>query len=141
VSPDTPQRVLSERRLARARQHLKSAADLLVHDDLGDSISRSYYAIFQAARALLAAAELDSRKHSGVIALFNRHFVKSGRVEKRFGVILKDAQRSREMADYSDIAEFTREEAEAQLRDAETFVEQVATLLAVPQDSLADKNA
>ncbi len=133
MSPDDPQPSLSERRLTRARQHLKSAADLLSHDDLGDSISRSYYAIFQAARALLASEQLDSRKHSGVIALFNRHFVKTGRAEKQLGVILKDAQRSREMADYSDIAEFTRDEADAQFRDAETFVERVTGLLEAPE--------
>jgi len=135
VSPDEPQRSLSERRLTRARQHLKSAADLLAHDDFGDSVSRSYYAIFQAARALLASAQLDSRKHSGVVALFNRHFVKTGRVEKQLGVILKDAQRARELADYSDIAEVTRDEAEAQLRDAEVFVRRVTEQLAVPYGS------
>jgi len=132
VSPGEPQHALSERRLTRARQHLKSAADLLVHDDFADAISRSYCAIFQAARALLASEQLDSRKHSGVIALFNHHFVKTGRVERQLGVILKDAQRSREMADYSDIAESTRDEAEEQLRDAETSVQRITSLLAGP---------
>ncbi len=34
-------------------------------------------AAFYAARAILATLGLDSPKHSGVIALFNRHFVKS----------------------------------------------------------------
>lgn len=120
---------LSLGRLQRARQHLKSARDLLLHEDWGDSVSRSYYAIFQAASALLATEQLESRKHSGVIALFNRHFVKTDRVDKQLGVVLKDARRNREMADYSDLAEFSREDAEGQLRDAEMFVEKVAALL------------
>jgi hypothetical protein len=120
---------LSARRLERARQHLKSAQDLLASDDWADSISRSYYAVFQAARALLATEDLESRKHSGVVALFNRHFVKTGRVAKHFGAVLKDARRHRELADYSDVAEFTREEAESQLKDAEEFVRQIDRLL------------
>ena len=120
---------LSLTRLRRAREHLKSARDLLDHLDFGDSVSRSYYAIFQAARALLATDELDSHKHSGVVSLFNRHFVKTGRVDKQMGVVLMDARRSREMADYSDVSEFSREDAESQLRDAEMFIDRVAQLL------------
>jgi hypothetical protein len=108
---------------------LKSARDLLANDDYADSISRSYYAVFQAARALLATEHLESRKHSGVVALFNQHFVKSGRVAKHFGAVLKDAWRSRELADYSDVAEFTRDEAETQLQDATDFVEEITRLL------------
>lgn len=92
-------------------------------------MSRSYYAIFQAARALLATEQLESRKHSGVIALFNQHFVKTGKVDKQLGVILKNARRSRELADYSDLAEFAREDAEEQLRDAEIFVQMLERLL------------
>jgi uncharacterized protein (UPF0332 family) len=109
---DTRRR-LSHRRLDRAKQHLKSARDLLASEDYGDSVSRSYYAIFQATRALLALEGLDSRKHSGVVSLFNQHFIKPAKLDKQLGIFLKDAWRSREIADYSDLAEFTREQAAA----------------------------
>ena len=89
---------------------VKSARDLLRNDDYPDSISRSYYAIFQLARALLAINGLDSRKHSGVLSLFNRHFIKAGKLDKHWAVVLKDARRSREMADYTEIAEFLRQD-------------------------------
>lgn len=124
---------LGLRRLDRARQHLKSARDLLAAEDLADSVSRSYYSIFQAARALLATEGLESRKHSGVVSLFNRHFVKLGRVDKQSGAVLKDAWRQRELADYSDVAEFSRDEAERLLRDdAEAFVATIASLITAP---------
>jgi uncharacterized protein (UPF0332 family) len=123
-------KALSLARLKRSKQHLKSARDLLHNDDFADSVSRSYYAIFQAARALLALEGSESRKHSGVISLFNRHFVKTGKVAKRLGVILKDAKRSREMADYTELAEFSREDAEAQLSEAEAFIADVEKLVA-----------
>ena len=123
-------KALSLARLKRAKQHLKSARDLFRNDDFADSVSRSYYAIFQAARALLALEGTESRKHSGVISLFSRHFVKTGKVTKRLGVIVKDARRSREMADYTELAEFSREDAEGQIADAEAFVREVETLIA-----------
>jgi uncharacterized protein (UPF0332 family) len=113
---------LSRRRLDRAHQHLKAAGDLLANEDYADSVSRSYYAIFQAARAVLAIEGLESRKHSGIVALFNRHFVKPGRVDKLLGTLLKDARRSRERADYDELADFSRDDAEAQLCDAEEFL-------------------
>ena len=122
-------RRLSHRRLDRAKQHLKSARDLLANEDFGDSVSRSYYAIFQATRALLALQGLESRKHSGVVSLFNRHFIKRGKLDKQLGIILKDAWRSREIADYSDLAEFTREQAAARAQDAEVFIRAVEAFL------------
>jgi uncharacterized protein (UPF0332 family) len=121
---------LSLARLKRSKQHLKSARDLLRNDDFADSISRSYYAVFQAARALLALEGTESRKHSGVISLFNQHFVKTKRVDKQLGVILKDARRSREMADYTELAEFSREDADEQIADAEVFIQAVEKLIA-----------
>ncbi len=129
TTEERERRALSLSRLKRARQHLKSARDLLVNEDFADSVSRSYYAIFQAARALLAVEGLESRKHAGIVSLFNRYLVKTGKVNKRFGVVLKDARRYREMADYSDLVEFAREDAEGQLQDAEAFIQEVAKLL------------
>ena len=72
---------------------------------------------------------LESRKPSGVVSLFNKCFVKTGKVSKRLGAVLKDARRYREMADYSDVAEFAREDAEGQIQDAEAFIQEVAKLL------------
>lgn len=130
MSEEEQRKALNLARLKRSKQHLKSARDLLLNDDFADSVSRSYYAIFQAARALLALEGIESRKHSGVISLFNRHFVKTGKVGKRLGVILKDSRRSREMADYTELAEFSREDAEGQIADAEAFLREVESLIA-----------
>ena len=129
-SEEQERKALSLARLKRSREHLKSARDLLLNDDFADSVSRSYYAIFQAARALLGLKGIESRKHSGVVSLFNRHFVKTGKVDKLLGVILKDSRRSREMADYTELAEFSREETEGQIADAETFIREVESLIA-----------
>lgn len=130
MSEEEQRKTLSLARLKRSKQHLKSARDLLANDDFADSVSRSYYTIFQAARALLALEGVESRKHSGVVSLFNRRFVKTGKVDKRLGVLLKDARRSREMADYTELAEFSREDAEGQIADAEAFLREVESLIA-----------
>jgi len=83
-----PRLALSQYRLRDAAEKLKGAEVLLSNGLYKDSISRSYYAMFSAARALLAMEGLDSRKHSGVVSLFNRHFVKNGIVDKDLGRLI-----------------------------------------------------
>jgi len=52
-------------RLENSKEKLNSARILLENNQLKDSLSRSYYAMFTAARALLATKRLDSSKHAG----------------------------------------------------------------------------
>lgn len=87
-------------RMEQAHERLKAAEVLLNQGLYTDSVTRSYYAMFTAARALLVTKELDSSKHSGVISLFNLHFVKTGIVESDMGGILTKAKGLREKGDY-----------------------------------------
>jgi len=54
-------------------------------------------------------------------------------LDKHWAVVLKDARRSREMADYTEIAEFSRQDAEEQIADAEAFIQAVENLLTKPE--------
>lgn len=83
---------LSVYRLESAEDRLKAARLLAEQQLYADAVSRAYYAVFQAARAVLATKQLDSRKHSGIIGLFNQHFVKTGILPKDYGKILKSAR-------------------------------------------------
>lgn len=112
-------------RLESAKEKLKSAIALLKDDDYKDSVSRSYYAIFTAARALLATKGLDSSKHSGVVALFNQHFVKAKIVSKEASKLIGKAKLYREQADYGDFFVVSREEAKTQIQSAKRFIAEV----------------
>ena len=116
-------------RLEDAREKLSAAADLLEKRHYKDSVSRSYYAFFTAARALLATKRLDSSKHSGVIALFNQHFVKSGEVRKDASKSLERAKLYREQADYGDFYIVSVQEAEAQIQSAREFIQEIETAI------------
>jgi uncharacterized protein (UPF0332 family) len=123
------QKDLARYRYAFAEEKYVSARNLLEDGQFRDSISRSYYAIFSAARSLLALHNLDSRKHSGVIALFNQHFVKLGLVSERCGAIMKTAQHARERSDYGDYEVVTKQETEKQLNNARFFLDEVKKIL------------
>jgi uncharacterized protein (UPF0332 family) len=89
-------RDLAKYRLELAEEKLDVAVKLLDDQAWRDAASRAYYAMFHAVRALLATKRLDSRKHSGVISLFNQHFVKAGLVSRDLGRILMTAKDFRE---------------------------------------------
>ena len=59
-------------RIEKAFERLKVSRILLEAGLWNDSINRSYYAIFTSARGLLAFYGFDSKKHSGIISLFNQ---------------------------------------------------------------------
>lgn len=120
---------LIQYRLKSSKEKLNSATILLENKQFNDSLSRSYYAMFTAARALLATKRLDSSKHSGVISLFNQHFVKTGIVAKDLGQMLMKGKDLRENGDYKDFVEVSMEEAQQQYRDAEEFIKQIEDAL------------
>lgn len=68
---------LARHRLSRAREAFAEGEQLLAASGLMGAVNRLYYAAFYAARALLALREVDSSRHSGVISMFQRHFVKT----------------------------------------------------------------
>ena len=73
-------------------------------------MNRLYDAAFYAARALLATKALDSSRHSGVIALFQEHFVKTGLITTDAARALPRAFEKRQTSDYGDFSEPTRNE-------------------------------
>lgn len=113
---------LSKYRLQRSRENLHDAWILLDAGSYKSSVNRSYYAVFHCLRAVTALDNFDSGKHSGVIAFFNLHYVKSGIFDKSVSKILDKAYRWREKADYKDYEEVTRANAEEQLVNAEKIL-------------------
>jgi len=111
--------------LARARQVLDTSRLTLDHQDYITAINRAYYAIFYAANALLATRHMERSKHSGVIAAFREHFVKTGLIEPKYSDWYGVAMDARQRGDYS--FELTLDDARARelIEQAERFVHRV----------------
>ena len=87
---------LSKYRFQSANEDLETAYLLMESGKFKASVNRSYYAIFHGLRAVTALAEFDSSKHSGVIAFFNRMYVKEGIFDKGVSKLIDTAYRLRE---------------------------------------------
>ncbi len=120
---------LCQYRLEKARDELESSGIMLLNTKFSQSINRSYYAIFHATRALLALDKFDARKHSGVIAYFNQHYIKTGKIETKFGKILTLAENIRIKSDYDDFYIASKQQAEEQLANAREFIDRIETYI------------
>jgi uncharacterized protein (UPF0332 family) len=97
-------------RLERSGEMLKDAGTLLDGGSLISAVNRMYYALFYAVVALLKTKGLSSSKHSGVRAMFNQHFVKTGIVRRETGKFYELIFNERQEGDYIDYSEFTLEQ-------------------------------
>ena len=78
---------------------------------------------------MLVADGQSFSKHSGVIAFFNRDYIKSGILERKLGRILRDAFEIRTYCDYEDFFVISKEEVERQVENAEYFVGRIEAYL------------
>jgi uncharacterized protein (UPF0332 family) len=118
----TPRDELAGHRIARAHNALEEASLLIERRHFTGALNRLYYAAFYAARALLATRTLDSSRHSGVIALFQEHFVKTGLISTDAARALPRAFEKRQTSDYGDFSEPTSDEVRSLLDQVQAFV-------------------
>jgi uncharacterized protein (UPF0332 family) len=117
--------------IQKAAQSLK-AATLLFDDGYYDfSASRSYYAMFYCAEALLFTKGLSFSKHSAVISFFGKEFVKTKTMPEKLHTFLREAFDLRRVGDYETMLGVSKEDAEECIRRAEEFFKATKTHLRI----------
>ena len=126
---------LSRYRLEKAKEDLETAEENMIGGKYRASINRSYYAVFHALRAVTALDRFDSGKHSGIIAFFNQHYVKTGVFDKEISKMIDSCYRMREKADYDDFFLAAKDDAIQQLDKAKSIVHAVEQFIVSKQES------
>lgn len=127
---DQNRQTITKYRLQQAEEILRDANTLL--DNKGSArsiINRAYYAMFYATLSLLATINKGSAKHSGVIALFDQHFVKPGLIPREKSKSLHKAFDLRQLADYQELTLIDMHDAKDVLAKAEEFVHSIDEFL------------
>jgi len=120
---------LMKYRLEMAEERLHSSKVLLEAGSYKDSIGRSYYAMFTAVRALLAMEGQDFSKHAGVIAYFQKEFVKTGKVDRKYSKYISQAFQIRNNTDYADFFIVSVQDAKEQYEKAKEFLKVIVKYL------------
>ncbi|MBT3190487.1 MAG: HEPN domain-containing protein [Anaerolineae bacterium] len=115
--------------LERSKNALDAAMDLFEDEYFDFAVSRAYYAAFYAASALLLNEGWETKKHSGVIALFHQHFVKTKKLPVEQGKNLNWLFELRGIGDYGGVIRLSFEEAQRALKIATSFLDAVDDIL------------
>jgi uncharacterized protein (UPF0332 family) len=129
---------VDEKRYELARYRIKQAEESLEEAEFLMSgkksprsiINRAYYAMFYAVLALLVYEPYASSKHTGILAYFNKHFVKGGLLPEAHGRSLNKAFELRQRGDYREYIEMTHEQVAPFISEAGSFIAAVKDHLA-----------
>ncbi|HIJ64850.1 MAG TPA: HEPN domain-containing protein [Candidatus Hydrogenedentes bacterium] len=113
-------------RLDQSRESLQAAEACLQSGYLRSAVNRVYYACFYAVSALLLAEGFRSAKHTGVRSLFDRHWIKNGRLPIEMAHFYRDLFKYRHQGDYEDLISFAHDEVESWFEEARNFVRRVS---------------
>ncbi|HEX4153717.1 MAG TPA: HEPN domain-containing protein [Steroidobacteraceae bacterium] len=119
---------LARNLVRKSKRALLSAKVGLQIGDSDNAVNRSYYAMFDIARAALLTVGVPEdklpRTHNGVIAAFRQHAVESGKIDADLAGSLSRAEALRLQADYAG-TEIDPKAAAGAVTQAETFVNTV----------------
>jgi len=104
---------------------------LLAGGSMRSVVNRSYYAAFYAVLALFLKADMDVKtsKHSGIISLFDKEFVHTGKISRQCSKTLHRLFDERQQIDYKEFAEVLPEDAQNLLQQAKEFLNVIQQML------------
>ena len=115
--------------LEKARENIK-AARILIRENLADiAASRTYYAMFYIAEALLLSRDLAFSSHSAVIAAYGKEFARTKILDPKFHRYLIASLDTRLTGDYGVETSVSLIEAGQLTEWAEEFLKAAETYL------------
>lgn len=128
----TDKQTLAAYRLKQAEETLSDAKTML-HDNLSPRsiVNRTYYSAFYAVLSLFLNADINPKtsKHAGIIALFDKEFVHSGKINKNYSKILHQLFKARQEGDYKEFVELSSEDADRFIKLAQEFLDGVKKVM------------
>jgi uncharacterized protein len=93
-------------RFKRAEESFDEALILIENKKWNTSINRLYYACFYAVIALLLKNGIETHTHDGARNKFGNEFIKTGKIEKKYGKLFSKLFDYRQKGDYGDLFDF-----------------------------------
>lgn len=137
--------VLFEYRQKQALTTLEDARKMLQEGISPRSvINRAYYSMLYMVMALFLKTGLNMKtsKHTGVIGLFDKEFVLSGKIDKKYSKMFHSMFDDRQEFDYRELVEVSNDDAVKGVRCAEDFINAISVFISKSGPSIQnnDKN-
>ncbi len=121
--------ILIRYRLDQAEQTIGEVSKLIEMDLLNVAVNRIYYGIFYSLTALALKFEFSSSKHAQLMGWFNQTFIKTQKIEVKYGKIIRDAFKNRSDGDYAPFISFSKDDVQDMQKDMINFIERIKSYL------------
>jgi uncharacterized protein (UPF0332 family) len=121
--------ILIQYRLDQAEQTIGEVSKLIEMKLLNVAVNRIYYGIFYSLTALALKYEFASSKHGQLIGWFNQNFIKTQKIDVKYGKIIRDAFKNRSDGDYAPFITFSKKDVQDMQVDMIDFIERIKSYL------------
>lgn len=126
---DDEKNTLIEHRIARATDTIEEVSFLIKNKKFLLAVNRIYYGMFYILSALSLKYDFSTSKHQQLIGWFNKEFISTGEIDRKYGRILHNAYNNRSTGDYDDFAEFDDEDVKKSFDEMKDFIRTIRALL------------
>ena len=126
---DDEKNALIEHRIARATNTIEEVSFLIKNRKFLLAVNRIYYGMFYILSALSLKYDFSTSKRQQLIGWFNKEFIATGEIDRKFGRILHNAYNNRSTGDYDDFAEFDEEDVKKSFDEMKDFIKTIRALL------------
>lgn len=91
--------------------------------------NRLYYAAYYATSALLLQNGYSVQTHNGIIQMLGLHFIKTGKLDKRWGNIYSRLFANRQTGDYGDMFGLTEEQVLPLVSQTEEYINVICSMI------------
>ena len=116
-------------RIEQARETITEAELLFKNNKLRAAVNRVYYGMFYCLLALGLKNKFETSKHQQLIGWFNKNFIHTGKIDLKYGEMIKDAFRNRNKGDYETEVIFKQEQVVALIADMKDFIQAMELFL------------
>ncbi|OFX16517.1 MAG: hypothetical protein A2033_05515 [Bacteroidetes bacterium GWA2_31_9] len=112
-------------RIEQAKETIDDARLMIDNNKYRSAVNRIYYAMFYSLLAFGLKHNYETGKHTKLIGWFNKEFVHSGLIDKKFGRIINRAYLRRTKGDYDTYVEFDKETINTMFSDMIEFIDTI----------------
>jgi uncharacterized protein (UPF0332 family) len=112
-------------RFRRSEETFDEALILAEKEKWNAVLNRLYYSCFYAVISLLLKSNIETQTHDGARTQFGLQFIKTGKIDKKYGKLFTKLFDLRQKGDYGDLFDFDKEVVEPLIEQVKEFVEEI----------------
>lgn len=93
------------------------------------AVNRIYYSMFYLLLALGLKYEFTTSKHQQLIGWFNKNFILTGKIDRKYGKMLRKAYQYRIKGDNEPVVNFDKETVKGMFASLKEFIDAIMKLI------------